>query len=396
MGRAQFPVELVSLIVEYLRGDRSSLRSVLLVSKTWAAQAIPILWETPQPTDLAAIHDRGRQQFYARYVRELRVNGPEGKYHDDFRTLGFPRLRSVVIDAQHEEAWIGQYIQPALERISCYAPLPAGNEDVLQLLEKRCPRLANVVIGCALRGLNSGTLCGFVDRCKSLRYLGVVDGSTQHIDERVLFSLASRDDLEGLEAEAFLAHDMFVSLFQQIDRPFKDIQQLQVQIESRTVPLLVPAVTNLRLLSLSLTDCDMNPWPHLTPLTNLQDLTILYYGVAEISANDFQILKGWDLHRLIVGSNFGNVFAPTLTDDEFIPVVETLPNLREIELGFENSLTVRSLTSLGQSCLWLRDCIIRGTYDLSPWMDIDPSTPLFPRLEQLTVDTIEEIRPTPL
>jgi hypothetical protein len=161
------------------------------------------------------------------------------------------------------------------------------------------------------------------------------------------------------------------------------------------VPLLVPKIKNIRLLSLTLADGDISPWPHLSSLTKLRDLTIEYHERAELSANDFQALKELGLNRLNVRSIYGDIIAPTLTDDEFIPVIETQPALREIGLEIRASLTVQSLISLGQECRELQDCVLPGTYDLSPLMDIDPEPPLFLRLEQLTIDAISEIPPRP-
>lgn len=403
MGLAELPLELLNRVFQCLRGHNSSLRSALLVNKTWGAEAVRVLWENPPPRGLAEITDIDRRQFYTRYVRELEMNGDEWVHHNDFHTLEFPRLRSVLIDAtymgrdgEQEEVWIGQYIQPALEDFTCYATGPAGNENVLQLLGTRCPRLASVTIGCALEGLNSASLCGFIDRCRSLRSFGVVDGKTAPIDDRVLSSLASHDGLEELEVEPFVRHEMFVNSFQHVDRPFKGIQQLKVHMEPKTVPLLVPAIKNIRLLSLTLANGEISPWPHLSSLTSLRDLAIMYEDSAELSSNDFQYVKGLGLHRLVVCSIHGDLTAPTLTDDEFIPVIETQPALGELDLEVHASLTVLSFISLGRKCRYLRECGIYGTYDLSPLLDIDPSPPLFPRLEQLTLGTIAEIRATPL
>lgn len=402
MGLAGLPLELLNHVLQCLRGDISSLRSALLVNKTWSAEAVRVLWENPPPDDLAAISDINKRQFHARYIRELEINGSEWLHHEIFQTLEFPRLRSVLIDAtdmdendEQEEVWIGQYIQPALEEFTCYATAPAGDEDVLQLLETRCPRLRTMILGAKLQGLSSASLGGFIDRCKSLRSLGVVDGRRGPIDGRVLSSLASHDGLVELEVSPFLRHEMFVNTFQHVDRPFKGIQKLQLNIEPKTVPLLVPKIKNIRLLSLTLADGDISPWPHLRSLTKLRDLTIEYHEPAELSANDFQALKELGLNRLNVRSIYGDIIAPALTDDEFIPVIETQPALREIGLEIRASLTVQSLISLGQVCRKLQDCVLPGTYELSPLMDIDPEPPLFPRLEQLTIDAISEIPPRP-
>ena len=161
------PPEILSIVIEYLRYDVTALRSALFVNKTWAVEAIRVLWENPPVTALAAIGE-DHSQFYARQVRELRFDGDEdGAKHSTFRNLEFPLLNDITIDNfrpdNGEKLWLGQYIQSSMKDFSFYGAEPA--EDILHLLETRCPRLRSIAIDFQLEGLTSSRLMKFFDNC---------------------------------------------------------------------------------------------------------------------------------------------------------------------------------------------------------------------------------------
>lgn len=161
------PPEILSIVIEYLRYDVTALRSALFVNKTWAVEAIRVLWENPPVTALAAIGEDHRQ-FYARQVRELSFDGDEdGAKHSTFRNPEFPLLNDITIDnfrpGNGEKLWLGQYIQSSMKDFSFYGAEPA--EDILHLLETRCPRLRSIAIDFQLEGLTSSRLMKFFDNC---------------------------------------------------------------------------------------------------------------------------------------------------------------------------------------------------------------------------------------
>ena len=80
------PPEILSIVMEYLRYDATALRSALLVNKTWAFEAIRVLWETPRVRDLAAIAE-DRRQFYADQVRDLSGKALRGPSFHNYRIL---------------------------------------------------------------------------------------------------------------------------------------------------------------------------------------------------------------------------------------------------------------------------------------------------------------------
>lgn len=164
------PPEILGIVMEYLRYDATALRSALFVNKAWAIEAIRVLWESPPVTALAAIGE-DRRQFYACQVRELIFGFKEnGAKHSTFYNLRFPRLRRIAMDwfcsANGEKLWLGQYIQPNIEHFSFYGAEPA--EDILHLLETRCPRLQSISIDFNSERLASDRLIKLFGSCKSL------------------------------------------------------------------------------------------------------------------------------------------------------------------------------------------------------------------------------------
>jgi len=376
--------EILSKVMEYLRYDATTLRSALLVNKAWAAEAIRVLWEKPPVAALVAIGEEHRQ-FYARQVRELIFGGDEdGAEHSNFRNLEFPRLRRITIDYfrpdNGEKLRLGQYIQPSMEDFSFYGAEPA--EDILHLLETRCPRLESIVIDFQFEGLTSSRLMKFFNSCKSLTSICLPSNMRDTIDNRLLAYLARHDGLEELELGTFLSYEMLDKTFKGTERPFRDIRYLTVQIESKTVPLLVAGVKSVIGLTLTIEDSRTNPLPQISSLVNLQELHIDYMEQGEWAGADFLALKSLkNLHRLIISSIFDPIASPTLTDEEFIPVFENMSELQELVFQVQCVLTTTAITSLGKHCPQLMICEILGLYDLHGWQSV--ASPLFPQLQRL-------------
>ena len=389
------PPEVLSIVMEYLRSDASALWSALLVNKTWAVEAIRVLWEKPPVAALAAI-DEDRRQFYARQVHELNFSGDEdGAKHSTFRNLEFPLLNDVTIDHfrpdNKEELWLGQYIQSSLRDFSFYGAEPA--EDILHLLETRCPRLRSIVIDFQFEGLTPGRLMEFFDSCKSLTSIYLPSNMRAIIDSRLLAYLAYYDGLKDLELGKFLGYGMLDKILRGTERPFRDIRFLAVEIESKTLPLLVATVRSVLVLTLAIADSRINPLPHVSSLVNLQKLHIGYEGHVEWVGADFLALKNLkNLRRLNISSIYP-IASPTLTDTEFIPIFEDMRELEELVFQVECALSTAAITSLGDHCPKLMTCELLGSYDVYCWKSI--ARPIFPQLRVLKLGTVtygEEVR----
>ena len=205
------------------------------------------------------------------------------------------------------------------------------------------------------------------------------------IDSRLLAYLAHYDGLKDLELGKFLGHGMLDKILEGTEQPFKDIQYLAVQIESKTVPLLVERVKSVLVLTLAIGDGRINPLPHVSSLINLQKLHIGYEKQVEWAGTDFLALKNLkNLRRLNISSIYP-IASPTLTDTEFIPMFENMSQLEELVFQVKCALSTASITSLGEHCPRPTTCDLLGSYDLQCWKDI--KRPIFPQLLQLKLGT---------
>lgn len=84
--RRQLPPEIIRLVMECLEDSEGSLRSAILVNRSWATQDISVLWHHP-PVGALALLTGGRQQYYANQVRELVVD----EARCDFAFLKIPK-----------------------------------------------------------------------------------------------------------------------------------------------------------------------------------------------------------------------------------------------------------------------------------------------------------------
>lgn len=279
-----------------------------------------------------------------------------------------------------EKLWVGQYIQPSMEDFSFYGAEPA--EDILHLLETRCPRLESIVIDFRFEGLTSSRLIKFFDSCKSLTSICLPSNVKDTIDNQLLAYLARHDGLEELELGTFLRHEMLDKIFEGTEGPFRDIQYLAVQIESKTVPLLVAGFKSVISLTLTIEDSRTNPLPQVSSLVDLQELHIGYMEQGEWAGTDFLPLKNLKhLRRLNISPIFDPIASPTLTDEEFISVFENMSELQELVFQVQCVLSTVAITSLGECCPQLMICEILGLYNLHSWQSV--ARPLFPQLQRL-------------
>lgn len=383
-GNPPLPPEILGIVIEYLRDDVTALRSALLVNKTWAVEATRVLWENPPVTALAAIGE-DRRQFYACHVRELSFSGDEeGAKHPTFRNLEFPQLNNITVGYfrpdNGEMLWLGQYIQSSMKNFSFYGTEPA--EDILHLLETRCPLLRSIVIDFHFEGLTSDRLMKFFDNCNFLTSICLPSNVKYIIDSRLLAYLAHYDGLKDLELGKFLGYGMLDKILEGAERPFRNIRYIAIEIDSKTVPLLVAKVKSVLILILTLGGSRINPLPHVSSLVNLQELHIGYKWQVEWAGTDFLALGHLkNLRRLDVSS----ITSPTLTDTEFIPTFENMSQLEELVFQVQCVLSTAALTSLGEHCPRLITCDLLGSYDLCCWKSI--KKPIFPQLLVLKLGT---------
>lgn len=160
-----------------------------------------------------------------------------------------------------------------------------------------------------------------------------------------------------------------------------------VQIESKTVPLLVAGVKYVIGLTLIIEDSRINPLPHVSSLVNLQELDVRCMEEGEWATTDFLALKSLkNLRKLNISSIYDPITSPMLTDEEFIPVFENMSELQELVFEVQCALSTSAITSLGERCPQLITCAILGLYDFHNWRSI--ARPLFPQLLRLEISAV--------
>ncbi|KAE8149865.1 hypothetical protein BDV25DRAFT_140383 [Aspergillus avenaceus] len=392
MRTIRLPPEIILRVIELLRDDIRTLRSALLVDRLWSAEAIRWLWQKPPVTALASIQV-DRRQLYARHIRELDfANYNEGDLHSLYRSLNFPRLKTLTIDhltpPGGEKVYTEQYVQSALEEIRFYGEDPA--EDLLSLLQSRCPRLRKVLIDFPFEGISSERLITLFESREWLTTVSFPAGMNGIIDEKLFSYLVRRHGIEELEVGKLVTLDMFRTALDCDRKPLKDIRYLDLLIEVEVLqPLVAAIVETITHLEIEIED-DMDwgcPLPHLSTLTNLQLLELRVFPAPIWRGTDFIALqKLKHLQTLEISStDFEDVLsAPTLTDELFVQFISHLPYLRELTFLVSCVLSTRAITALGQHCRRLSYCALLGTFNLHTWAESD--RPLFPVLQNLHLD----------
>ncbi|KNG82188.1 hypothetical protein ANOM_009130 [Aspergillus nomiae NRRL 13137] len=310
--------ELLRRVMEYLCDDLTSLRSAALVNKSWAAEAISVLWQKPPVAALAASLAHHRQ-FYARQSSQAKA--PDNRL-------------SVLIDY-------------AFEGI---------NTD----------RLIKFFDGC--RSLRSIRLPSFMDAFvddQMLAYLARHNGLEDlELGKTITYEMIERA-MDGVEAPFKSIRRLTVQLKSKAVEPLtaaiKSATNLVLTVDDNELSPL-PLVRSLtKLTELEIAFCQDGIWPA-TDLLALKELK--------------------NLRRLCISSFEDPPAFPALTDQEFIQVFEDMRGLQDLVFQVQCKLSIVAITSLGTHCRELESCEIFGSYDLRGWSTIErPLFPHLRQLE---------------
>ena len=372
----------------------SSLFSALLVNKAWLGQAIKVLWREPPVEALASIRHT-RRQSYANLVEKLFIRGRrEAARNAKFRKLEFPRLwyANIVTGYYHplmgRTMCVGQYIQPSLKMIRFEGAEPA--EDVLRLLEKRCPQLELVDIDHNFRGLSSERLVKFLHRCKCMKQIYFGYTMEHSVDAKVLECLVNYKNLEVcvlVMYENCFSYRTLEKVFGVAKQPFRDLETLQIGIEPEAIPLLVKYIKSVTTLHLHVKEGQFGLVREVGSLINLKVLSVCDTFESgekrgEWTGNDFMGLKELtNLEQLTIGLD-----CPSLTNKKFISVLENKIELAWLELDGETSITTKAFTWLGEHFPNLMYCRLNLICDVRSWRN--NSHPLFPELRFLKLRAV--------
>ena len=414
---------------------QTTLRSAMMVNKTWASEAIRVLWKHPTVKALSRIEDRNRRQFYAGYVEKLqlsychaftRVSDERVGAYSKLEKVELPRLKRVSLKyfyGEGEDVGLGvdSCIVSSLEEVEFQGSYP--DEDLIYLLQDRCSNLRRIafeVRGFVYSDSGHNELAEFIRsyNYKSLRSIYLYSEEIQQVeaheeilpqeenaerfilsrtahDEQLLTSLANRDGLEELEMNTLFRFGTYKKVLKHIGQPFKDLRKFTFHTQAMPASFLISKLNpnSLTSLEISIDDIflEVNPLPEFGRLVNLRNLQITYMQdktLEKFPTSDLLPLKNLKhLRQLLICGDFP--LSSKMTDDEFIPLVEHWPELEELQLDVDCDFSTATLTSLGQHCPRLKSISISGLFDLIDWIDIP--RPLFPHLHQLTlVDLVDK------
>ena len=319
-------------------------------------------------------------------------------------------------------------IRPSLEEVnfSDYEP----DEEVLYLLEIRCPKLKKITFDCyKLRILNTRELTKFIQRCRSLRSISLsskfsgmltgqfydyeIGGSGSEEDEDIvhvrqyelLKGLALRGDLEelelnpdvGMESRPLFSFETFHMVLRDIkQQPFMSLRKLEAVMDETSPTILAPKLNPNTLTTLDLTIkglfATLSMLPEICTLVNLQHLSITYdeaqpEEVRTFPSSDMLALgKLKHLRRLKITNLLP--LSPKLTDEEFSSIVENWHELEYLDLDCDGAFSIKSLTSLGQNCPRLKSCSTYGNFDMDYWQNVP--RPIFPVIEDLQLTCYDD------
>lgn len=99
------------------------------------------------------------------------------------------------------------------------------------------------------------------------------------IDDQVFAHLAGRNGLAGLRLSRLIKYEAVRKAFQTIQSPpFKNIDRLDVQLQSKAVAPLVAATSSVARLSLIIQDNDVMFLSMISSLVDLIELKIVFPG----------------------------------------------------------------------------------------------------------------------
>ena len=390
------PVEVVGIVLWWLRNDKATLFKCLMVCRAWAEEAKRAIWWNPPVSELANLTYERRRE-YTRYVQRLEFTPRDRNHHHQFRRLYFPKLEHFR--ASHPSPGsggalpFGQYMQNKLKSFEMVG-VGRTQEDILDTLVAKCKRLEHIEIGFQLsHRLSHQRLEEFFRRksrsLKSIKFTHIL-GIDNGLGVDLFRYLAFHNGLERLDIGGFMHYTLIRPIVDMPEPIFASLRCLSVHLETRSLPRLTGRMMNVPTfteLNVTLDVDNTNPFPYLNQLTNLTVLRTIPITGGSWAAEDFMGLQ--DLRKLRV-FKLSTIVAPILvtrySDFNFIDSFGQKPDLEDLIFEVNCPLTTLTLNFLGRHCPRLQRCylpiqIFEEVYAI--WKRV--KAPLFPRLTQLEI-----------
>ncbi|THW06160.1 hypothetical protein D6D25_08137 [Aureobasidium pullulans] len=389
MGHLRLPPELLLLVMKHVNhGEKyeaaqNSLRNAILVNHEWAEAGTHILWQSV-PVPILARVSEDRRQYYANKMTELFIeNEEESKYHEIFKDLKFPRLKTAYIDRiklkRGEKVHLTQYMQPRLKNFHFRGG--ALCENALTTLGSNCPHLEEVSLEEPIDGSGEDRYLQLFTGCKALELIDLGDGWAGSITPELFAGLAGHEQLVKIEIKSLISDSTILGGLRMVSNP----SSLHLTLKSVSVARLASAAPSVRTLFLVIEDSEHDALASLALMTSLMHLELTYLDETELSPEGFHALeKMKNLEVLLLESRVESLSAMWLDDASFAQFISKLPKITNFEFKVDSDLTVSALTSLASSHPRIQSFDFFGEYDLSDWTRL--STPLFSCLLRFVIE----------
>ncbi|MCJ1476618.1 hypothetical protein MMC13_005285 [Lambiella insularis] len=393
--------EVLENILESLEWDKKSLLNACLVNCTWFEEGTSILWREAPASALLKLPSN-RRQIYASKMAKLAVKDitwpvrkkitPKDK--KAILALRFPRLKdlefgldSLGSNSFHASAdrLTRHLLQYRIKRLQITDTV--FQKELLNSIFLTCPRLAELVLhSVEIEGLNPLILLKFLQKYTSLTSIMFGQGSIEHsVNHTVLAHLMERSTLKTLLITRLYGEKSITQAMASTSGlRFENIDKLKLQIRSIAVPLLLPALGNVKSLTLRVFSTACPVLNHLSTLRQLEELDVQYASRTEIPVEEVKTLRNLvNLRTLNIWPPWGKYIVESndLTDEDFEETISCLGELTLLTFQIlSDNLGAESFKSLAKHCKKLEgsSTAFGGSYNM--FDGNQTVVPMFPRL----------------
>ena len=280
--------ELLSQVLQWLEDDPAVLQSACRVNSTWFEEATKVLWRNaPYGVFSKFDIDPSRRQIYANKLLRVEFWAHEKKVYNVLQNLTYPRLKHLILRSysstcSHEvkgDFRFERHFQPTLEKLWIRSgDLP---EVLLDHTSSKLPRLHELSLDRISTSVDVSHFLEFLQNLPSLNSLILGDEVDHLVTDQTLRYLANRQNLVKLEiVEHLFTRSAIENAITLASDPFKNLQCLEMRINSDSTLALVRAISNglMKDLTLWIEGYGSSVLDHISSIKQLQSLEVWYCG----------------------------------------------------------------------------------------------------------------------
>ncbi|KAH0336431.1 hypothetical protein KCU74_g2022, partial [Aureobasidium melanogenum] len=397
------PLEIVDMILEYLRKSKSTLSLIMCTSRGMFDRTIKLFWETANLdmlNKLSTAH-KTRRQRYAGVVREIKFTIGPNQIFPPLHGIIFSQLKRLAIIHDSMEPYfspkkgchvnLAHFMVPSLTEIrltkafnsagDCsMAKLTAGN--FLPYLARNCTQLETLLLDAQVYAATSADLIDVLRACRKLKNLGLGTSTNGLTDHNCFAHIIAHPRLRGLYQWFGPSPGQIRHALEQVSKPALDnLTDLDMMVDASHITWLLPHLLHLKRLRLVLDPAQVSIFPFLSHMTTLVTLDIWVEpsGIPLTGADLEEIFplknlkyfhfSGYEQENPLPHTNIAGLIQPSTRPCE-------LHKLEIMTIGQEDSWHFRQqLLTIAQTARNLDDLLC----------------PLFPELRELKPDTVSEI-----